>query len=340
MQQLSLANTHDYTPRLVSVVIPTYNQVDFVRETIDSVLMQDYPHLQIIVTDDGSTDGTAQIIQNYANQHPDKVIAVLSEKNTGIPANLNRGLRKASGEYVAWLGGDDLMLPGKISKQVALMEMRPDAVGCCHDAEVFQSHDAKVLGLFSELNNGHREFREGGVELWFASNYFMLPSTMMVRSLAIPAHGFDERLKYVNDWLLDVEIFRNGKCAPLNEVLGRYRRHANNVTGSTDLKGIGIEENMIALAIIENRYPELYGYIHNQRKRAYLASAVKSFRNKDLSGSKNNLLIAIRNGAVLRGTLLSLVLMLFGSHVLRQLSLPLASRSTVFIKLESILRKI
>src|SRR6185369_8625379 len=216
---------------LVSVVIPTYNQVEFVKETIESVLAQGYQPLEIIVTDDGSIDGTAEVIQEFAKQHPKKIIPVLSNRNTGIAANLNRGLRNARGEYIAWLGGDDLMLPDKIKKQVELLRRRSDAIGCCHDAEIFESPSGRVLGSFSRLMNGKSGFREGGVELWFDASYFMLPSTVMVRSSAIPAHGFDERLKYANDWLLDIEIFRQGKCAVINEILGRYRRHGNNVTG-------------------------------------------------------------------------------------------------------------
>lgn len=342
LMQQRLTNSdgaREFISGMVSVVIPTYNQVNFVKETFDSVLAQDYPHLQIIITDDGSTDGTVEVIKQYAEQYPDKIVPVFTEKNTGIPANVNRGLRRIRGEYHAWLGGDDLMLPGKISKQVRLLQQRPDAVGCCHDAEVFQSQDGKVIGLFSELKNGRREFREGGVELWFAQNYFMLPSTVMYRTAATPVHGFDERLKYQNDWLFDVEVFRLGKCVPLNEVLGRYRRHDSNATGSSGAKAIGCEDAMIALAIIESRYPELYSYVNKRRKFMYLSLAVKSFREGNLQTSKNHLMVAIRNGVVLRSIALFLALTLFGSYFLQQLSLPAFGRSRIYTMLTRVFRR-
>ncbi|CAN4273172.1 WcaA Glycosyltransferases involved in cell wall biogenesis [Methylophilaceae bacterium] len=332
----NLGSSREYVSGMVSVVIPTYNQVGFVKETIDSVLAQDYPFLQIIITDDGSTDGTAKIIQDYAQQYPEKVGAVTSVINTGIPANFNRGFQQVKGEYIAWLGGDDLMLPEKITKQVKIMQERPDAVGCCHDAEVFQSQDGKLIGLFSELMNGRLEFKEGGVELWFAQNYFMLPSTVMIRSAAAPQHGFDERLKYQNDWLFDVEVFRQGKCVPLNEVLGRYRRHENNVTGNFSLLNTGHEEVMISLAIIESRYPELYRYVNKRRKQMYLSLAVKSFRNGNSRSARYYLLAAIRNGLVLKGVVVFIALMLFGQYVLKQLSLPTYSKSSIFVKLTRI----
>jgi len=343
MQQQVITNSEserEYISGLVSVVIPTYNQVNFVKETFDSVLAQDYPNLQIIITDDGSTDGTVEIIQAYAGQYPNKVIAVLSENNTGIPANLNRGLRKVKGEYIAWLGGDDLMLPRKISMQVELLQRRQDAVGCCHDAEVFQSQDGRVIGLFSELNNGKRALREGGVELWFAQNYFMLPSTMMIRADAAPGHGFDERLRYLNDWLFDVEVFRKGKCVPINQVLCKYRRHENNVTGSSDARSIACEETAVALSIIENRYPELYPLIKKQRVLTYLGSAIRALIDKDLQGVRNHLKIAIRNGAMVRGTLVFIAITLYGKYIVKQLLLPQYQRSKIFVKLSRFLKSL
>lgn len=249
----------------VSVIIPTYNQINFVEETINSVLSQSYQNLEIIITDDGSTDGTQKILLEYELKYPDKIKVILSSINTGIASNINRGLEAVTGEYIAWLGGDDLMLPEKIKKQVELLQSRPDAVGCCHEAEVFESESSETLGLFSELYNGKSGFKEGGIELLFDPGYLMLPSTIMIRSECCPAHGFDERLKYSNDWLFDIEVFRQGKCVVINEVLAKYRRHSHNVTSSSSLKNIAFEESLIVLGIVEARYPELYPLIKKKK---------------------------------------------------------------------------
>lgn len=337
-QMTNLDSSRDYILGMVSVVIPTYNQEGFVKETIDSVLAQDYPNMQIIITDDGSTDGTAQIIQDYAQQYPDKVVAVESGKNTGIPANFNRGLRQVKGEYIAWLGGDDLMLPGKISKQVELLQKRPDAVGCCHDAEVFVSPSNKILGVFSKLFNGKKGFREGNVELWFDANYFMLPSTMMIRSKAVPGHGFDIRLKYLNDWLLDVEIFRNGKCVVINEVLGKYRRHADNVTGNNQARDGANEEGLIALAILEARYPDLYYLIRRRRIVIILSAATKAYREGDSKKYYNYLKAAIRYGAIMHCVALFISLSLFGPYVSRQMRMLPFERSALYVTLSKLFK--
>jgi glycosyltransferase involved in cell wall biosynthesis len=323
---------------LVSVVIPTYNQESFVRETVESVLTQTYPNIEIIITDDGSVDGTARIIQGYADQYPGKVTAILSETNTGIAANLNRGLAKVSGEYIAWLGGDDLMLPGKIQKQVDLLRSRSDAVGCCHDAEIFNSSDGKIFGLFSKLMNGTSGFREGGVELWFDACYFMLPSTMMILSESVPVHGFDERLKYLNDWLLDVEIFRSGKCVVINEVLGKYRRHEKNVSGSVHADKIGIEEAMIALSVLDSRYPDLYFLTRRSRIASFFAGATKAFRSGDMKKSMDYLKITMRQGAMMRSIALLIALKLFGPYIFRQMAMQHYERSKLYITLSKLIK--
>lgn len=327
-----------YVSGLVSVVIPTYNQIDFVRETFDSVLAQEYSNFEIIISDDGSIDGTVEVIQEYAVRYPDKIVAVLSDKNTGIAANFNRGLRKVRGEFIAWLGGDDLMFPEKLSMQVELLQQRVDAVGCCHDAEVFELPSGKVLGIFSQLMNGKRGFREGGVELWFDASYFMLPSTVMIRSEAVPPHGFDERLKYANDWLLDIEIFKQGKCVVINKVLGKYRRHANNITGNVLAKKQGNEDGMIALCIIDARYPELHNLVRKRRIVFFLAAATWAFRDGDLKKSRNYLKVAIYQGAIIRGVAMYFGLAIFGTYVLKQTALTPYQRSPFFMKLSKFIK--
>ena len=333
-----LGGLRECLPGLVSVVIPTYNQVEFVRETFDSVLAQNYPRIEIIITDDGSVDGTSDVIKEYAARYPGKIVPVLSDKNTGIAANFNRGLNKVRGEYIAWLGGDDMMFPEKIGKQVGLLQQRSDAVGCCHDAEVFESPSGRVLGTFSLLMNGKPGFKEGGVELWFDASYFMLPSTVMVRSESVPAHGFDVRLKYANDWLLDIEIFRHGKCVVLNEVLGRYRRHANNVTGDTRARKQGNEDGMIALCIVDARYPELHALVKKRRAVFFLAAATSAFRDGDSKKFRDYLKVAISQGALVRSIALFVGLPIVGAYVIKQTALLPYQRSPLFMKLSKYIK--
>jgi len=326
---------HEY----VSVIIPTYNQQDFIRETIESVIAQTYPQLEIIITDDGSSDRTVAIVQEYADAIPGKFILVTSPRNTGIANNMNRGLAAHTGEYIAWLGGDDLMLPDKISKQVELMTNRPDVVGCCHNAMVFQSEDGKELGLFTELYSGKRELTEGGIELFFNPGHKMLPSTMMIRSSACPPHGFDERLKYVNDILFDIEVFRQGRCAVIQEMLGKYRRHGKNITDSPKIKEAAFEENLMLLGIVQARYPELGRLVRKRRLILTMTEAVRAYSQNDSVRYAHLLGSLHADKSRLRALGTRIFCMLFGSSLSNMVKQPTHAMPHWFVRFVNIVRR-
>jgi glycosyltransferase involved in cell wall biosynthesis len=265
-------------PPLVSVVVPFYQQAAFARETVESVLGQDYPELEVILADDGSTDGTVSTLRSFEDP---RVRILEAPVNRGIAANFNAGLQAANGEYIAILGGDDVMLPGKLEAQVQTLEAHPEAVACVHDAEVFASADGRVLGRFSELYNGRRGVRSGGVELQFDATYFMLPSAMMFRRAAAPPGGYDERLKFANDWLWTVELLRRGPILGSDEVLVRYRRHEGNITASAQTRMRILEEGLIALAVVEARYPELHRLVRRRAAAFGLAAVRESVSDRD-----------------------------------------------------------
>lgn len=302
--------------KLVSIVIPTYNQVNYVVETIDSVLAQTYPHLEIIVTDDGSTDGTIEVINRYEQSYPGKIVAVYSAVNTGIAANINRGLARVRGDYVAWLGGDDLMYPGKISLQVEALEGNSRHVGCHHDADVFDQESNTIVGSFSELYGaGRKTLPEGDIDIFFDPGVYLLPSTIMFRRSAMPSHGFDVRLKYSNDWLFDIETFRHGPIMALNKVLGLYRRHAKNVTSSNDLLARSLEESLIVLGIVQARYPQLSSLVR-KRRRAFLQTAMmKLLRSDNTSHAWYHLKGAICDGAWIKAPVLYFLMRYAAKHM-------------------------
>jgi glycosyltransferase involved in cell wall biosynthesis len=258
----------------VTVLVPTYNHAALLAETLDSILAQDFDHFDVVVSDDGSTDGTVEVAQGYSERHPGKVRLLTVERNTGIAANFTRCVNAVTGELYAWCAGDDIMLPGKLRRQVAVMEEQPDPVVSVHDADVFDSDSGRVLGRFGEMYNGRRGYLAGGVELLLRPGYVTLPSTMMIRSSARPAHGYDKRLRFANEWLYDVETLRNGRCVPINEVLLRYRRHAGNVTNSREAAQFGFEDALVALALIQARFPELTRLVRRRRTAMLVASAL------------------------------------------------------------------
>jgi glycosyltransferase involved in cell wall biosynthesis len=111
---------------LVSVVIPTYNCANFIVDAIDSVLAQNYAALEIIVVDDGSTDDTESVLEKYADK-----IVFIRQPNAGSAVARNQGMRRASGEYIAFLDADDIWLPGKLTIQVDYLQKHADVDMCC-----------------------------------------------------------------------------------------------------------------------------------------------------------------------------------------------------------------
>lgn len=108
---------------LVSIITPSFNQAAFLEQTICSVLEQDYPNLEYWVIDGGSTDGSLEIIQDYAH----RLSGWISEKDHGQADAINKGLRRISGEVVAWLNSDDLYRSGAISAAAAALQQNPKA---------------------------------------------------------------------------------------------------------------------------------------------------------------------------------------------------------------------
>jgi glycosyltransferase involved in cell wall biosynthesis len=105
---------------LISVIVPVFNCERFVAEALQSVLAQDYPNLELVVVDDGSTDATPDVVRSV---HPK--VRLVCQRNLGPAAARNRGIRESHGEYLAFLDGDDVWLPGKLAAQMAHLQALP-----------------------------------------------------------------------------------------------------------------------------------------------------------------------------------------------------------------------
>jgi glycosyltransferase involved in cell wall biosynthesis len=208
------------TPK-VSVVIPTYNHARYLPYALDSVINQGYANLEVFVIDDGSTDGTAELVKPYHSK-----INYIYKQNGGTPSALNLGLSLATGEYICWLSADDLLIEEKVSKQVGLMESDPNLGFSYTSFVVIDSSGTKQYDVNSAYFSDKQEMVTKLMEGCFING----SSVMMRRSALEKIGNFDESLPQAHDYDLWFRFLRHYSCGFLEEPLLAYRWHGENMS--------------------------------------------------------------------------------------------------------------
>jgi len=201
----------------VSVVIPSYNSAGFISRTLDSVGAQTFASHETIVVDDGSTDGTADVVQAYFVRHGMNG-RIVRQANCGMAAARNSGMRVANGTYVALLDSDDLWYPDKLAVVMAEFERHPDVDLICHDENI--SREGRVVRV------SRRRLPRGNLyeALLFGGNILSPSATIVRRDRALALGGFDERREYltVEDYDFWMRFSRLYEIRFLDRVLGEY----------------------------------------------------------------------------------------------------------------------
>ena len=254
---------------LVSVAVVTYNQRDFLDQCLRSVVAQDYEPMEIVVADDGSTDGTDRLLAEYAARYPGKFVLLRAERNQGVTANHNLALSGCRGKYISWIAGDDLMLPGKIAAQVAYLERNPGCNICYHDVELFDDASGAILCRCSDFDRQRR----GGFETLVRHGHFNTGISSMVRRSASPDR-FHASIPVASDWLYYVECLADGGTIdPIPGVFARQRRHPNNVTASPDQSQphAHLIDHLQSCAIIVGKWPRAARQVRYRESRLLLS---------------------------------------------------------------------
>lgn len=238
---------------LVSIITPSYNQAAYLEATIKSVLEQDYPNIEYLVVDGVSEDGSAEIIQKYANE----LTWWVSEPDDGQADAINKGLRRAQGKYVAWLNSDDVYLPGAVKRAVDVFEVNPQA-GLVYAN--LQSID-EVGKVFNTI-----QYQPYDLDDLLAFRMIGQPSVFMRREVLIQTVFLFPEYQYLLDHHLWVRMAAQTEMFYVNETWAAARHHpmAKNVAQAA---GFG-EEAYKLLAWAETR-PKLAARIRANPKRVW-----------------------------------------------------------------------
>jgi glycosyltransferase involved in cell wall biosynthesis len=150
----------DMSSPLVSIVTPSFNQARYLESTLLSVLDQDYPNLEYILMDGGSTDGSVEIIRRYS----DRLAWWISEKDRGQTDAINKGFANARGEILAWLNSDDTYEPNAVSEAVAFLQDHPEVGLVYGDANIIDEN-GRIVGRFPAARTSYRRLRQGYVHI-------------------------------------------------------------------------------------------------------------------------------------------------------------------------------
>lgn len=254
---------------LVSIVTPSFNQAGFLEATIESVLSQDYPHLEYIVVDGGSTDGSREIIK----KHESRLSWWTSEKDRGQTDAINKGMAHAKGSILGWLNSDDTYLPGAIASAVQCFRADPGAGVIYGDAN-YIDEAGRVIGRFPSAQTDLRRLRQGYVHIPQQAAFFR-------GDLWASLGPLDTSYYFAMDYDLWVRIAGRAPLKHVKQTWANFRLHEAGKTLASDdrcwpeMLRVHYRDGGSFLSLIVARYflRRAAAPVVNWRRRRLLATA-------------------------------------------------------------------
>lgn len=221
---MSTGNTVNYNGPLVSIALPSYNHEKYIEECINSVIDQDYPNIELIIIDDGSTDGTASILEHLAEKCRGRFtrFELRVRQNKGQCATLNEALEWAGGEFFAQMDSDDVLMPNKISFQVEQFRNEPEIVGMFSGTLAIDERGAEIFRLTHPQR--YYDFEDF---IMHRHTFHTIGQLLRIDSVR-KAGGYPDGC-LIGDWYMWMAITRNGsKIKSSPEIFAKYRFHGDN----------------------------------------------------------------------------------------------------------------
>lgn len=216
----------------ISIVTPSFNQAEYLDDTIRSVLDQGYPNLEYLIIDGGSTDRSVEIIRHYEKQ----LAFWTSEPDNGQYHAINKGFSRSTGEIMLWLNSDDRLLPGSLLTIAEIFSIYPEIQWLTSSLPVIWNRNGQAIDC---MNAGGfcRESFFRGVHLpggdWYSTYTIQQESTCWRRSLwDLSGATIDDTLHYAGDFELWMRFFRHANLYSVRSLIGGFRKHGNQKTGN------------------------------------------------------------------------------------------------------------
>lgn len=292
---------------LVSVIIPMYNAEKFISATIQNVLEQTYPNIELIVVDDGSRDNSLSVAKKFES----KKVKILTQSNKGASAARNYGLREASGNFIQFLDADDLLSPNKIEEQTNLLLGNETVVAVCPTIHFFDGEDFSSKTISDEWYcnsfNNPVEFLirlYGGYE---TEGAMIQPNSWLTPKKIIDRAGFwDERLSLDDDgeFFCRVILASTGIVCSV-KAINYYRKFYSNQSLSSKTNAIAVQSALLSLELKQQHLSAFYNYESCRKAfaRSYKRMAIQVYpqfkgvaeicveKLKELGGTNHNVII-------------------------------------------------
>jgi len=278
-------NTMDKQP-LVSIIVITYNSSKYVLETLESAKAQTYQNIELIISDDCSTDNTVEICRQWLEENKERFVRtklITVEKNSGIPANCNRGVRASKGEWVKLIAGDDALKKKCINdnisivlsnNKISILQTNVDYYNDNFKSSNFiKTSSVETNPFFTKTNNADDQYR-----MIIYGNKVIAPSIFIKRDVINNVGGYDEDIPLMEDLSFWSKITKNGyRISYNNAVTVNYRLHSQSATkGEFNIMSISYAKGLL---IYNKKYKK--NNVNNLHYNAYnLGLYLIIFQNK------------------------------------------------------------
>jgi GT2 family glycosyltransferase len=241
----------------ISIITPSFNQGDFIEEAILSVLSQEYPNLEYLIIDGGSTDSSLSVLQKY-----DTKLTWCSEPDQGQTDAINKGLRRATGSIVGYLNADDLLLPGALKKAAEAFMDNPQAWWVTGKCRIVDEENREIRRPITAYKN--TLLRWNSFSFLLMTNYISQPATFWRREALEAAGYLDEGLRYVMDYEYWLRLYSRYPPIFVPEYLAAFKIHRTSKTTSTGHKDVYVAEEKTVIGRYARSRPQMA--LHNAHR--------------------------------------------------------------------------